>query len=76
MESTAQTSGAISKLSELASQLRRTIAGFTLPDTGGGTGVLSPAKVAANLQRAEETRAAVEAPKASPAQAERRRQSG
>ena len=78
MESTAATSGAISKLSELASQLRKTVAGFALPDTGGGTGVLSPARIAANLQRAEQAHAAAETPSASqsgPA-AERRRQSG
>ncbi|HEX5047898.1 MAG TPA: methyl-accepting chemotaxis protein [Gammaproteobacteria bacterium] len=50
-ESTAATSSAISKLSELASQLRRTVAGFTLPDQHGSTGVLSAARVAANLQK-------------------------
>jgi twitching motility protein PilJ len=44
-ESTTATSGAISKLSELASQLRRTVAGFTLPDKTGTTGVLSNASV-------------------------------
>lgn len=53
-ESTVATSTAISKLSELASQLRRTVAGFTLPDQGGGTGVLSATRVAANLERAEQ----------------------
>ena len=52
-ESTTATSGAISKLSELATQLRRTVAGFTLPDQGTGTGVLSQARVAASLQTAE-----------------------
>jgi twitching motility protein PilJ len=70
-ESTTATSGAISKLSELASQLRRTVAGFTLPDQGTGTGVLSQARVAATLQHAE---AAHEQPLAE--MAERRRQSG
>jgi twitching motility protein PilJ len=72
-ESTAATSGAISKLSELATQLRRTIAGFTLPDQAGGTGVLNPARVAANLQRAEEPQ-----PPGEPVTqvVERRRQSG
>jgi twitching motility protein PilJ len=50
-ESTAATSTAISKLSELASQLRKTVAGFTLPDQSGGTGVLSPARVAASLEQ-------------------------
>jgi twitching motility protein PilJ len=54
-ESTTAASSAISKLSELASQLRRSVAGFTLPDHGGGTGVLSPARVAASLERAEKT---------------------
>jgi twitching motility protein PilJ len=53
-ESTAATSSAISKLSELASQLRRTVAGFTLPDQSGGTGVLSATRVAATLERAEQ----------------------
>jgi len=53
-ESTTATSSAISKLSELASQLRHSVAGFTLPDHGGGTGVLSPARVAASLERAEQ----------------------
>ncbi len=76
-ESTAQTSGAISKLSELASQLRKTVAGFTLPDSGGGTGVLSPARIAASLQRAEQAHAAAGATSPPSAQvAERRRQSG
>jgi hypothetical protein len=54
-ESTAAASSAISKLSELASQLRRSVSGFTLPDQGSGTGVLSPARVAASLERAEKT---------------------
>ena len=40
-ESTTATSGAITKLSELASQLRRTVSGFALPDVSTGTGVLS-----------------------------------
>ena len=44
-ESTTATSTAISKLSELASQLRRTVRGFRLPDQGGATGVLNPAQV-------------------------------
>ncbi len=50
-ESTAATSSAISKLSELASQLRKTVAGFTLPDSSGSTGVLSAARVAASLDQ-------------------------
>src|SRR3970282_1766689 len=48
-ESTAATSTAISKLSELASQLRRTVRGFTLPDGGGTPGILSQATVADGL---------------------------
>jgi len=52
-ESTAATSTAISKLSELASQLRRSVSGFRLPDQSGGTGVLSAERVAASLQRVE-----------------------
>jgi twitching motility protein PilJ len=73
-ESTAATSSAISKLSELASQLRRSVSGFALPDKAGGTGVLSAARVAASLER-------VEAPVSAPPPAatpnlERRRQSG
>jgi twitching motility protein PilJ len=73
-ESTTATSSAISKLSELASQLRRSVAGFTLPDHGGGTGVLSPARVAASLERAEQV--APLAAAATPHGVERRRQSG
>ena len=51
-DSTTATSSAISKLSELASQLRKTVAGFTLPDQGGSTGVLSAGRVAASLEQA------------------------
>jgi twitching motility protein PilJ len=73
-ESTAATSSAISKLSELASQLRRSVSGFTLPDQGGGTGVLSAARVAASLERSEQ----MPAPPASASSqsVERRRHSG
>jgi twitching motility protein PilJ len=71
-ESTTAASSAISKLSELASQLRRSVAGFTLPDQSGGTGVLSAARVAASLERAEKTGAP---PPVDPV-VERRRQSG
>jgi twitching motility protein PilJ len=73
-ESTTATSSAISKLSELASQLRRSVAGFTLPDQSGGTGVLSAARVAASLERAEKL-PLPGAPVATPS-VERRRQSG
>jgi twitching motility protein PilJ len=74
-ESTSAASSAISKLSELASQLRRSVSGFTLPDQGGGTGVLSAARVAASLERAEKLPPPPAAPAASPA-IERRRLSG
>jgi twitching motility protein PilJ len=50
-ESTAATSTAISKLSELASQLRRTVRGFRLPDQGGTTGVLSQVHLADDRKR-------------------------
>ena len=73
-ESTTATSSAISKLSELASQLRRSVAGFTLPDHGSGTGVLSPARVAASLERAEHATPLAAA--ASAQAVERRRHSG
>jgi len=51
-ESMAATTSAISKLSELASQLRKSVSGFTLPDHGGGTGVLAQARVEATLRGA------------------------
>jgi twitching motility protein PilJ len=75
-ESTAATSTAISKLSELASQLRRSVAGFTLPDQGGGTGVLSAARVAANLESAEKIAAQPLEPPVEESSMQRRRQSG
>jgi twitching motility protein PilJ len=74
-ESTTATSTAISKLSELASQLRRSVAGFTLPNHGGATGVLSAARVAASLERAEKVTPPVASPTAEQG-VERRRQSG
>ena len=49
-ESTSHTSVAISKLSELASQLRRTVKGFTLPDQGGNTGILTEEQIAESLR--------------------------
>jgi len=52
-QSTAQTSGAISKLSELATQLRQTVKGFRLPDEHGATGILSQAHIAGSLAREE-----------------------
>jgi hypothetical protein len=74
-ESTAATSSAISKLAELASQLRRSVSGFTLPDRGGGTGVLNAARAAASLDRSEPMPLPAAAPAASP-NLQRRRQSG
>ena len=71
-ESTTATSSAISKLSELASQLRKTVAGFTLPDQGGSTGVLSAGRVAASLEQAAPADTDVEPAPVLP----RRRQSG
>jgi twitching motility protein PilJ len=73
-ESTTAASTAISKLAELASQLRRSVAGFTLPDQGSGTGVLSAARVAASLERADKSAA----PAMTPVEqgVERRRLSG
>ena len=71
-ESTTATSTAISKLSELASQLRRSVSGFTLPDKGGSTGVLSAARVAASIERTAEA----PLPTPPPVAVERRRQSG
>jgi twitching motility protein PilJ len=56
MESTSATQSAISKLSELASQLRSTVSGFRLPDHVSGTGVLSQARVAESLRHAAQER--------------------
>jgi twitching motility protein PilJ len=53
-ESMAATTSAISKLAELASQLRKSVSGFTLPDQGGGTGVLTQPRVDSTLQRMAE----------------------
>ena len=52
-KSTATTSVAISKLSELASQLRQSVKGFRLPDEFGSTGILSQAHVEESLAREE-----------------------
>jgi hypothetical protein len=57
-KSTAQTSGAISKLSALASQLRDTVRGFRLPSDHAATGILSQARVAESLAREEAALAA------------------
>ena len=53
-ESMAATTTAISKMAELASQLRKSVSGFTLPDQSGGTGVLNQARVEATLRGAAE----------------------
>jgi twitching motility protein PilJ len=50
-ESTAATSTAISRLSELASQLRRTVRGFRLPDQGGATGAVNQVQIADDRKR-------------------------
>jgi twitching motility protein PilJ len=50
-QSTAKTSVAISKLSELASQLRQTVKGFRLPDDLSSTGILSEVRVAEALAK-------------------------
>jgi twitching motility protein PilJ len=70
-QSTAATSVAISKLSELASQLRQTVRGFRLPDDLGATGILSQARVAEALKH--ETQAEKAQVQATP---EPQRQSG
>jgi twitching motility protein PilJ len=50
-ESTTATSTAIGKLSELASQLRRTVRGFRLPDQGSATGVLNQVQITDDRKR-------------------------
>src|SRR5690606_13603442 len=49
-ESTAATSESISKLAALAAELRRTVAGFHLPEPGTTSGVLTHARVAESLE--------------------------
>jgi twitching motility protein PilJ len=68
-QSTAQTSGAISKLSELASQLRQSVRGFRLPDQHGTSTILSPNRVAESLEREAAAKAAGAAAKAAAAPA-------
>jgi twitching motility protein PilJ len=74
-ESTAATSSAISKLSELASQLRRTVRGFRLPDQAGATGVLNQVKIAEDLKREAEEQPAPAKGGATPQTIGRMRQS-
>ncbi|MDX1561494.1 MAG: methyl-accepting chemotaxis protein [Gammaproteobacteria bacterium] len=71
-ESTAKTSGAISKLSGLASQLRQTVRGFRLPDAHGATGILSQTQVAESLRQS----AAEQDPLVADAAIEPKRKSG
>ncbi len=71
--STSAASSAIAKLSELASQLRRAVSGFALPDRVAATGVLSQARIAEGLPRVEPP---VDADPAVPVAAEGRRRSG
>jgi twitching motility protein PilJ len=52
-EATSATSISIAKLAELAAQLRRAVSGFALPDATSGTGVLSAARIAEDLQAPE-----------------------
>jgi twitching motility protein PilJ len=72
-ESSAAATSAISKLAELASQLRKSVSGFALPDQSGSTGVLSSARVTASLESAEAAGPPDEPAAEPPA---RRRQSG
>ncbi len=58
----AVTSNAISKLSELAAQLRKSVAGFTLPDQGAGTAVLSGTDVQRGLAESPVPQVADELP--------------
>jgi twitching motility protein PilJ len=71
-ESMAATTTAISKMAELASQLRKSVSGFTLPDQSGGTGVLTHARVEATLRGTSQDAASDEVTQL----AERRRSSG
>jgi twitching motility protein PilJ len=58
-KATTATAASISKLSELASQLRQTVAGFTLPTAALKTSTLSVSATAAPVpQRALEEKAA------------------
>ena len=62
MASTASTSSAIRKLSQLASQLRKTVSGFALPDVSTGTGILTQRQVSESLAQGEKEMRAVSAP--------------
>ena len=73
-ESSASTSSAIGKLSQLASKLRETISGFTLPQGGAGSGVLKSADPIRHLETVTESNEPDVA--ASAEDSDRRRQSG
>jgi twitching motility protein PilJ len=82
-DSTNAASAAISKLSELASQLRHTVSGFTLPEDATGTSVLSQARIASALEArpvivesAPTAAVPSQPPVARPARTEHRRRSG
>ena len=62
MASTASTSSAIRKLSQLASQLRKTVSGFALPDVSTGTGILTQRQVSESLAQGEKEMQAGGAP--------------
>ena len=53
-KSTATASDAISRLSQLATQLRQSVRGFRLPDAHGATGILSQAQVERSLAESNE----------------------
>ncbi len=65
-ENSAATSGSVGKLAELSAQLRKSVAGFRLPDSAsGGTALLTEGKKAAppSLVNATQVRTAAPAPK-------------
>lgn len=74
--STNAASAAISKLSELASQLRQTVNGFTLPDHVSTSGVLSPARIAPVLAEAPTPVSGAAQEAVAAVEAEPRRRSG
>jgi len=71
-ESTAATSSAISKLAELATQLRTTVSGFTLPEQSGAVGGLNAARTPGDVTDSAPAEDTVAPARAIP----RRRQSG
>ncbi len=72
MASTASTSSAIRKLSQLASELRQAVSGFALPDVSTGTGILSQSQVAESLRQGEQELRAGAAPAGATVQKRRR----